>query len=219
MFGLNKISRVTRLNELTDFEGESYQLLLLERQAPDAADAFFDQLMQSCFEVIAKISKINAEADIRNHLTPVVSSTLQKHPFYDNWIVDMASICRKFCDMQGNNATGFWLGTKRSCARYHVDNVPLRALVTYAGKGTEYLPDDAANRQAYEKGKPNKDIVKDKSAIQFMNSWDVAIFKGGSGGLLHRSPDEALHGASVMMRLDYPYFVNNIMNKRTIMRP
>ena len=60
----------------------------------------------------------------------------------------------------------FWLGTERGCSRYHVDNVPKRLLVTYAGRGTEWIPDIAADRTAFESGEPNEHIVKDKSALR-----------------------------------------------------
>ena len=37
------------------------------------------------------------------------------------------------------------------------------------------------------------------------------LFRGGSDGLLHRSPDAALNGTSIMMRLDHEYFWNEVM--------
>ena len=59
----------------------------------------------------------------------------------------------------------FWLGTKRECRRYHVDNVPRRLLVTYAGQGTEWIQNQDADRLAYEAGEPNEKIVRDKSKL------------------------------------------------------
>ena len=80
--------------------------------------------------------------------------------------------------------------------------MPRRLLVTYDGKGTEWLPDEAVDRAAYTKGEPNELIVKDPSSKRFIDEWDIAVFKGGNGGLLHRTPDEALASPSVFMRLD-----------------
>ena len=91
--------------------------------------------------------------------------------------------------------------------------VPIRLLVTYAGRGTEWLPDAAADRQAFEDGMPNKLILRDPSAIRFVDGWDVAIFRGGSKGLLHRTPDAALNGTSILMRLDRKDFWNNILGQ------
>ena len=79
-------------------------------------------------------------------------------------------------------------------------------LVTYAGLGTEWLPDEAVDRQAYATGEPNEKIIKDPAARKYIGQWDVAIFRGGQSGLLHRTPDEALNGPSILMRLDNKTF-------------
>ena len=118
----------------------------------------------------------------------------------------MANLSQVFCEMQNSNSVSFLLSSKRGCRRYHVDIVPLRMLVTYAGKGTELLPDEAADRDAFANGEPNEKIVLDSSAIKFMDLWDIAVFRGGAKGLLHRTPDEALNNSSVFMRLDHPSF-------------
>jgi hypothetical protein len=107
----------------------------------------------------------------------------------------------------------FCLGSKRKCSRYHIDYVPLRALVTYAGKGTEWLPDEAVDRIAFKNGESNEKIIKDLSAKQFMNVWDIAIFRGGENGVLHRTPDLALNAPSILMRLDHPSFWDRTSHK------
>ena len=126
----------------------------------------------------------------------------------------MAQTAQVFCDIQKTDSLGYWIGSQRGCSRYHIDNVPLRMLVTYAGVGTEWIPDDAVDRNAYHAGAPNEKIVKDPSAIRFMNAWDVAVFRGGPDGLLHRTPDAALSGPSVMMHLDHPAFWESILKRQ-----
>ena len=123
----------------------------------------------------------------------------------------MAEVCRIFCILEKIDTVSFHLGTQRSCRRYHIDNVPRRMLVTYAGKGTEWIPDEAADRKAFKSGEPNEKIIKDKSALQFINPWDVAVFRGGPNGVLHRTPDAALNGPSILMKLDHPSFLRNII--------
>ena len=44
-----------------------------------------------------------------------------------------------------------------------------------------------------------------------MNAWDVAIFRGGKNGLLHRTPDIALDSPSILLRLDHETFWNNVL--------
>ena len=84
-------------------------------------------------------------------------------------------------------------------------------MVTYDGEGTELLPNEAANRDAFIKGKSNKEIVKDKSALTRINKWDISIFRGGHQGILHRTPDSAIGGkSSILMRLDDKSFLEEV---------
>ena len=125
----------------------------------------------------------------------------------------MSDLCQTFCSIEKSKSVSFWISSQRGCRRYHVDNVPRRLLVTYAGQGTEWLPDEAVNREAYVNGEPNENILKDNSAKKFINKWDVAIFKGGPKGLLHRTPDIALKDNSILMRLDYSGFWKKIQKQ------
>ena len=79
----------------------------------------------------------------------------------------MADICTLFCEMENSSSIGFSLGTDRGCRRFHIDQVPQRLLVTYSGKGTEWLPEDHANYQEYFNGSPNEKIVKENCETQF----------------------------------------------------
>jgi hypothetical protein len=63
---------------------------------------------------------------------------------------------------------------------------------------------------------PNELILKDPSARQFVGIWDVAIFRGGPKGILHCTPDDALNGASILMRLDREDFWENVMGQPQI---
>ena len=56
-----------------------------------------------------------------------------------------------------------------------------------------------------------KEIIMDKSALESVNTWDIAIFRGGSEGILHRTPDSALNGgSSMLLRLDNSSFLEEI---------
>ncbi|WP_232822359.1 DUF1826 domain-containing protein [Salinicola sp. CR57] len=81
------------------------------------------------------------------------------------------------------------------CPRFHVDNLGVRFITTYAGAGTEWLPDDAADRRGLGAAHPDKpDIVRDPERIQRLSCGDLALMKGSSWignagrGLIHRSP-------------------------------
>lgn len=206
MTNLMSIFRTYHLEALKDFNHRSYPLGIVKRTVPPDSVTFFEKLMSTKFKIFGNISKDSALNEIRDLLDDVIADELQSEPFYQDWLHDMAEVCKVFCDLENSDAIGFWLGSERGCRRYHIDFVPQRLLVTYAGKGTEWLPAEAADREAFARGKPNENIVKDWSALQFMNPWDVAVFRGGKNELLHRTPDDALNRPSVLMRLDHLSF-------------
>tara|TARA_Y100000992_G_scaffold269221_1_gene208803 strand:+ start:918 stop:1568 length:651 start_codon:yes stop_codon:yes gene_type:complete len=205
------IYQSNKLQDLENFDEYSAQLGIIERSMPVGVDAFFQKLMRSHFKFSGEVSKDAAFLDIRNILNKEFSQEIKAELLYDEWLEDMAEVCKTFCVLEKIEAVSFHLGTQRACRRYHIDNVPKRMLVTYAGKGTEWLPDEAADREAFLSGEPNEKIIKDPSALQFINQWDVAVFRGGPEGVLHRTPDAALNGPSILMKLDHPEFLKNII--------
>ena len=208
--GIMSVSQTLEFRKLSDFSKQPYKLTMLERKPIVGAEKFFQTIIKSPFRVIGKVYKKNSTEDIESLLKNDVLEVLQVDPFYKVWVSDMAQICEMFCDTLSSDAVGFCLGTDRGCRRYHIDNVSMRLLVTYYGKGTEWLPDAAADRRAFELGEPNENILKVPSKRQYMNSWDIAIFRGGSQGLLHRTPDIALKFPSLLLRLDHPSFWDKV---------
>ena len=59
-----------------------------------------------------------------------------------------------------------------------------------------------------------QNTVKQNCKTQFINQWDIAVFRGGPSGLLHRTPDEALEKLSILMRLDHESFWDSMIDKR-----
>lgn len=190
------------LHVLSDFTARKNKLEILNRRKPKEAASFFRKLIKTPFWSVGELNKNTALNDIKDILGEAISPELQCDSFYETWTNDMAEVTKLFCAIEKSNVIQFWVGTNRGCSRYHIDNVPRRLLVTYQGKGTEWLPDEAADRRAYTKGEPNEAIVKNLSSRKYIDEWDVAVFRGGTGGLLHRTPDEALNSPSVLMRLD-----------------
>ena len=191
---------------LKEFVHSDHAIGVVERKEPEEGNELFQLILQGPLSIEGVVRKAQAEKDIMAVLESEIPHEAQEHSFFKPWIKDMAGVCITFCDMQSVDAVRFWLSSERGCRRFHVDHVPMRLLVTYAGKGTEWIPDEAADRNAFATGQPNGMIVKNAAAIQFMNPWDVAVFRGGTQGVLHRTPDEALVGcSSLLMRLDLPW--------------
>ena len=84
----------------------------------------------------------------------------------------------------------------------------LRLFTTYHGKGTEWIPEEAVDRSAL--GQTNKEIVKDQSKVQQLETFDVGILKGAHSeskrpikGIVHRSPEIEREGEKrVILRID-----------------
>ena len=192
--------------DLAAFKQQEVQLAVLERQPLGGGDEFFEKLSESPLNIIGRVGKQNSIEEIVSLLEDEITEDLKSSDFYMQWVIDMAGICKIFCETLATKTVGFCLATQRACQRYHIDNVPLRLLVTYYGKGTEWVPDSAVNRLAYDSGMPNDKILTNHNARKFLNAWDIAIFRGGRDGLLHRTPDAALNTPSILLRLDHEAF-------------
>lgn len=200
--------------DLINFSERSEPLALYPRKKPEGSDTFFASLLPLLINVSGKVHKARAVRDIEDIVSPALGRVVLKSDFYRTWLRDMANVCQQFAALLDNDMVGFSLSSQRGCKRYHQDKVPMRLLVTYAGSGTEWLPPHAANLAAYENGGKNEQILKDPAGIEWINPWDVAVFKGAPHGLLHRTPDTALPGKSLLMRLDSADFWDHTRARR-----
>ncbi|MBL41355.1 MAG: hypothetical protein CMM49_01705 [Rhodospirillaceae bacterium] len=201
------------IKNLSKFLNSDEQLCVVNRQKPINACKYFKKLMEVDIRIIGKVSNKNGISEITNLLKDAVPDELKHFSFYSLWISDMAHVCKLFCEFMNSDSIDFCLSTKRGCRRYHVDHVPFRLLITYAGKGTEYIPDEAANRKAFFNGAPNEEIIIDKNKRYYMEPWDISIFRGGKNGLLHRTPDAALNEPSLLLRLDHQKYWDYIFKQ------
>ena len=188
------------------YKDDSY-LNILDREKPYKSNEFFKNLIAEPFELNINLKKANVFEDIKYYLNKELLKRVQDQIFYYKWIKDMSEICILYSDIIKKNSLNFSLKTFRGCKRYHIDNVPVRLLVTYFGIGTEWLPRDACNYSAYYNGESNEKIIKIKNRSKFIKPWSIAIFKGqkfkgGTEAILHRTPNEALNNKSLLMCLD-----------------
>ena len=208
IFSSNRLARLREFPESKDHLG------IIDREVPAGSNSFFRNLLErSAFdEAQGKVRKKCAKNDIRKILKEEIPRAFRNKAFYETWISDMAEVCKVFCDTQKSEAITFWVGSDRGCVRYHVDWVPYRMLITYHGKGTEWLPDGVDDREAFLDPE-NDQIVEDPKAVRFMRPWDVALFRGGPDGVVHRTPDAALDSPTLLMRLDRKEFLDAIQQE------
>ncbi len=196
---------------INNFYKDDLYLNILDREKPYKSNEFFKNLIEEPFEFNVNIKKVNAFEDIKYHLNKELLKRVQDQIFYYKWIKDMSKICILYSDIIKKDSLNFSLKTSRGCKRYHIDNVPVRLLVTYYGKGTEWLPRDVCNYSAYYNGESNEKIIKIKNRSKFIKPWSIAVFKGqkfkgGTKAILHRTPNEALNKKSLLMCLDSEAF-------------
>ena len=209
------VEKIDLDNILNTSKTKSY-LTISERNAPMGFNDFFKKIIYKPFNINGKVFKKSSVNDIKDILEEKISVSAKNSIHYNYWINDMAKMSSIFCDIMGSIDISFSLGTSRGCSRYHIDNVPMRLLVTYYGQGTEWLPIDNADYGAYSKGKDNENILKDPKKRMYLKPWHISIFKGGSDGILHRTPDSALKSPSLLMRLDHSTFLKDIEKYNTL---
>jgi len=110
------------------------------------------------------------------------------------WLADVGEIVEMFRCLFEPAAVGLRLHVLAStmCPRFHTDRVPARLLVTYAGRGTEWLPESLVTRP--DQPGPLPDQAVSEADIQALPTGAVSLLKGESWvgnegrGLVHRSP-------------------------------
>ena len=203
------VLEIKNIEQAIGFPELADSLAIIRRNAPEC-EGFFDLLLERDFEVYGVAACDRAEDYVNELLRKALWSDVLHHRFFSHWIEDISLLCRLFGQLLNDSRISLWLGTNRGCRRYHIDNVPMRLVVTYAGRGTEWLPEEAVDREAYEAGLPNENILVKPNIRQWLEPWDVGIFKGGKDGVLHRTPDEAIYQRTILLRIDHANYWDDI---------
>ncbi len=128
------------------------------------------------------------------------------------FIADLKNLVGIFANISGANRFGarLELNRKRADSRFHMDDVPLRLLTTYAGQGTEWLDESDVDRRALNLPSSASVVCRNPANVQHIPRFAVAVFKGrtypgnGAEGLVHRSPpaEPAEEGPRLLFSLD-----------------
>jgi len=89
------------------------------------------------------------------------------------------------------------IGNYGRCGRWHSDAYTARAIVSYNGTGTMYVPNDFVDMEELERGGPsptNEHVVKDHSKVRSVGVGDVLLIKGDKfphpvRSLVHKAPE------------------------------
>lgn len=173
---------------LTDVLQDGVNLAVWRRRLPPQLEDFA-ALVVSLGQNLADQRVI----DVDEQQMPVLSDLLREASDlqgYEAFLADVAWLVSAYTCLVGARRVGLRLRvlTGPMCPRFHVDNVPLRLLTTYAGSGSEWLREQESPRGELHTAQ----IPVDK--IQQLGVGEVAVLKGEKwqgnegAGLVHRSP-------------------------------
>lgn len=146
--------------------------------------------------------------EVDEQRTPVLSGLLagaaDVHG-YEAVVADITWLVAAYTCLLGARRVGLRLKVLEGamCPRFHVDHVPLRLLSTYAGAGSEWLPEGCLDRTRLHAFSAPVD------KIQRLCTGDVGIlkgekFQGNEGyGIIHRSPETAVGERRLLLSLDW----------------
>ncbi|GEK49233.1 hypothetical protein HPA02_35160 [Bisbaumannia pacifica] len=126
-------------------------------------------------------------------------------------VEDIALICEAMAYLFDTETIGVRLQRLEGamCPRFHVDNLAVRLVSTYAGPGSEWLPESAVERAGLGAPRPDKpDPLRDAQSIRRLGCGDIALLKGEGWignegrGLVHRSPQPAPGEPRLLLALD-----------------
>ena len=180
----------TDVHCLTEFFREDVNLAVWQRKTDAKYAAFVETFVKQAGSLQRFVSIETGET--ADSILPDWASNL---PGAADWLRDVNTVIDMFRCLFEPSAVGVRLHvlTGTMCPRFHVDRVPARLLLTYSGKGTEWLTEEQVIRGA--KGTRLPDQTARAEDIQVVPAGAVAILKGelwegNEGfGLVHRSPD------------------------------
>lgn len=182
----------SRCQVLEHISQPSVKLTVWNRQIPDGlapalldwtqhCDARFDEPCRACREDVERA--LGGPMDAR----------------WRAWLLeDLVHLLGLFQRLAGVKKCRLVFGAVRGdqCRRFHVDMLRLRMISTYAGPGTEWLPEAAVRRAALHEPEPcpelaNGQIVRNARLVRHARAGDVLVMKGAlatAAGVVHRSP-------------------------------
>jgi hypothetical protein len=129
---------------------------------------------------------------------------------------DIRRLAGTFGTLLGRRHVHAQLYTKRSdgCRKFHADNVTLRLLCTYAGPGTDWIPNEDLvrkhmGRTDIDPATHNRLVLREGGSLRRSAPGEVLVFRGGAypgqagRGAAHRSPPLGSTGvARLVLKID-----------------
>ncbi|MBZ0335336.1 DUF1826 domain-containing protein [Marinobacter sp. AL4B] len=174
---------------LTAIFQENVNLAIWQRTLPKQVTKFATQ-----FALEARRFERFLGLDAKDQLDQILPGWALELPGASAWLDDVQELIEMYRCLFEPAAVGVRLHVlpNTMCPRFHTDRVPTRLLVTYSGRGTEWLPERIINRRNEPGPLPDQE-VSDRD-IQVMPTGAVCLLKGEAWvgnegrGVVHRSP-------------------------------
>ncbi|RUO26906.1 DUF1826 domain-containing protein [Aliidiomarina minuta] len=191
---------------LTHIFNEDINLAGWQRQLSSQIQQYLVYLIGSGFNQLRCITRLN-------DLVDVLQQELPEHAAKAAFVEDVYQVADMYACLMEAEELGVRLTklTAAMCPRFHTDKLPCRLITTYAGCGSEWLPDNAVNRDylgPQGHGKETRLYADQQDKIQQLASGEVALFKGDgwqgheNRGIVHRSPALAPGQSRIILTLD-----------------
>ncbi len=186
---------------------EDVNLAIWRRQLPEPVVGFAGSLL-SLDRPLAESITLDLDGLGSEPIFRELAGNFSALEGYADFVADIAWLLRAYACLLDVRRVGLRLRVldKAMCPRFHVDQVPLRLITTYAGVGSQWLHEGAIERTRL--GDPEAE-PQEPSRIQQMVSGEVALFKGErwlgneGHGIVHRSPQPAEGERRLILTLDW----------------
>lgn len=193
-------SAPSRLSFASVLESGVSALPLPRRLSAPVAEALDEVAQGEVFEHSATLDakQVSTDALLEPIVGPVARSFLEH---------DIASLAKAYGALLGRRHLHGQLAVVAhdACRKLHADNVTIRLLCTYAGPGTQWVPDDGVVRENLGRvdvslEEANRSVLRHPDALRQCEAGDIILLKGEAFarnrgfGTVHRSPPIAARG-------------------------
>ena len=190
---------------LSDILEDGVNLALWQRQLP-LHIAEFGALLVSLNEPLADSMVIELDSEDATPNLQDLASSCRDLEGYEGFIADVSWLVSAFACLLGAKRIGVRLRLldKAMCPRFHVDQVPVRLITTYAGIGSQWLREGVMDRRQLSQAD-----AEPSERIEQIHCGEVALLKGTKWhgneghGLIHRSPALKADERRLILTLDW----------------
>ncbi|MFT7234517.1 MAG: hypothetical protein ACI9QV_000079 [Methylophagaceae bacterium] len=197
---------------MADIYQASINLCVWQRQLATRLIDYVDWLLKNTSK---RELRIVAQSD---EVLAVILKGLPAHTGLSALASDVNLLATMFTDLFDLKRVGIRLSLidKTMCPRFHTDHLPCRLITTYAGSGTQWLPEYAVDRSKLGQGADglpdaNSGIYSHPNSIEQLTAGDVGLLKGSGWlgneqhAIVHRSPEIAVGEKRLLLTLDFAH--------------